>query len=373
MKQAYAPALEVQRDTQIEKIRELPLAGEALVGVGDTVCEDDVVLRAALPGDLTVVRIADRLGFDPEDVLPHCRFAEGDKLQAGQLLCEMSTFFGLFTSRIEAPVSGVVEFFTERNAHLGIRQEAKPVSVNAYISGEVTAVEGGKRVTIRTRGSLIQGVFGVGGERRGEILCLPCAADALVQESDLRSLSFSLEQKILIGGSSFSLGALRYAAEQGVAAVVTGSIDAGVLSEYVGRDIGVSITGDEAVGSTLIITEGFGALPISERVLELARFLEGKQASVNGATQVRAGATRPEVIVSTGAVLNTDFRPEVKQLELGAPIRIIRVPYFGCFGTITALPHDLYTVESGAEVRVLHAQLKDGREVIVPRANVELL
>jgi hypothetical protein len=37
------------------------------------------------------------------------------------------------------------------------------------------------------------------------------------------------------------------------------------LREYVGFDIGVAITGDEDLPLTLIITEGFGGMSLSDR------------------------------------------------------------------------------------------------------------
>ena len=61
-------------------------------------------------------------------------------------------------------------------------------------------------------------------------------------------------------------------------------------------------------------------------------------------------------------------------LHPGAPIRIIREPYFGALATVTALPTQLVQVDSGTEVRVLRATLSTtGEEVTVPRANVEIV
>ncbi len=69
----------------------------------------------------------------------------------------------------------------------------------------------------------------------------------------------------------------------------------------------------------------------------------------------------------------THSHSEGMLLEVGTPIRVIREPYFGMIGSVTGLPAQLQTVESGAEVRVLEAKLDDGRDVTVPRANVEII
>ena len=52
---------------------------------------------------------------------------------------------------------------------------------------------------------------------------------------------------------------------------------------------------------------------------------------------------------------------------------MIREPNFGILGNVTALTSELVKVESETMVRVLEAKLEDGRTVIVPRANVEII
>lgn len=371
MSQAYTPTLELSLRKKLTKVRELPLPGKVLVQVGDTVQAHSNVLAAELPGELEIVRVADRLGFEPEQVVAAMKVKVGDKIQAGDLVCEMRSFFGIFTAKVFASTSGTVEFFTESNAHLGIRQASNPVEVNAYIDGKVIHVEEGKSVTIETEGAIVQGIFGVGGERFGEVFVLDLPPAALVDAEDIARLAVT--GKVLVGGRSFTLAALRLAAEKKVAAVITGSVDADTLQHFVGYEIGVSVTGDEDVPFTFIITEGFGALPMSQRVLEVARKVSGRQASVNGATQVRAGAMRPEIIVAnftSGA--DSEDAAEGGSLEIGARVRMIRVPYFGVFGKVTALPSQPERVPSGAVVRVAKVHTENGEEISVPRANLEL-
>lgn len=375
MARAYTPGLEVKASTVVQRRRELPLPGKSLVTVGSKVSADTAVLSAELPGDMDIVRVADRLGFEPADVVSGMLVSAGDKVTAGQTLCEIKTFFGMFTSRVEAPRGGVVEFFTEANAHLGIRQPPVPLRISAYISGEVIEVDEGKSVVIEAEASLIQGIFGVGGERLGRVHCLDLDRESLVSEGDISKLSADeLQGAVLVGGAAFDEKALAAAARAGVSAVVTGSIDARTLRGYVGYDIGVSITGDEEVPFTLIVTEGFGRLPIAKRVCQLARQLHGRHCSVNGATQVRAGAMRPELIVPNPA--EGGVRPQPSQsagLVPGARVRIIRVPYFGRLGTVAELPAAPEVIGTGAKVRVLRVSLDEGGEAVVPRANVELI
>jgi hypothetical protein len=147
--------------------------------------------------------------------------------------------------------------------------------------------------------------------------------------------------------------------------------------DFIGYDIGVAITGREEVGLTLILTEGFGEMAMQERIFELFQQFEGQLACINGATQIRAGVIRPEVIVprpeTTSPTSATDDTVLATGLIPGTLIRLIREPYFGEMGKVTSLPVALYTLESESQVRVLEVELDDGERVVVPRANVEII
>ena len=111
---------------------------------------------------------------------------------------------------------------------------------------------------------------------------------------------------------------------------------------------------------------------MAERTRSLLTEFAGRRASINGATQVRAGALRPEIIVPHGEGGDEDVDATLRGLVVGAPIRLIRVPYFGLRGTVVELPREAARIDTGAFARVLVAQLQDGRRVVVPRANVEI-
>ncbi len=375
MARGYTPGLQVSSGVVIRRVRELPLEGKHEVTIGKQVEATDTVLSASLPGEVEIIRVADRLGLEPLDIEGKVSVKSGDSLKQGDLICEVISFFGLFSSELHSPLEGTVEFFTQANGHLGIRRPPVPLSVDAYISGIIVDVEEGRRVTIETTCTFIQGIFGVGGENQGVVKVLEISPEAEVQVENLKRLD-NLDGKILVGGSSFTLEALNYAGENGASGIVTGSIDAETLREYVGFEIGVSITGDEDVPATLIVTEGFGNLPISDRVVQLAKKCEGLPASLTGATQVRAGAMRPELIIpgnhSSG---HYDFSPVTSgELKVSSRVRIIRVPWFGQLATVEELPSQPEEIESGAVVRVLRARLdQDSSLITVPRANVELI
>jgi hypothetical protein len=368
---AYTPGLTVTPDTVVRKTRRLPLKGEVRVGVGEAVQPETVVARTLIPGVLRTVKVAEQLGLEPQEALAVLKVREGDVVEREQLLAETKSFFGLFKSAARCPVGGTVELVSSVSGHVGVREAPSPVEVHAYVRGSVAEVLPDEGVVVETRGALIQGIFGVGGERQGVLHVAVANPEEPLTEAHL---SEETAGKIVVGGANVSAAALRRAAETGVTAIVVGAIVDQDLIEFLGYDIGVAITGHEAIPFTLMITEGFGTIPMARRTFALLQALAGSRASINGATQIRAGVIRPELIVPRERPADADAPSrDGYELAIGTPIRLIREPHFGQLATVTALPPEPQTIPSGAVVRVLEATLAEGSRVIVPRANVEII
>lgn len=372
MGSAYTPGLTVSHDIVVRRTRRLPIKGEVLVQQGQRVLPKQPVARAELPGLLQTIKLAEKLGVEAKDVKNFIKVEVGNLLSKGDLVAESKGFFfGLGRQLITADYAGTIESISPISGHVLIREQPIPVEIDAFIMGNIVEVMEGEGVIVETRGAMVQGIFGVGGERLGVVrVAVPDPHTELGAEHILADDS----GKILVGGSCVSAAAIQRAAEVGALGIIAGGIRDSDLIEYLGYDIGVAITGQEAIPVTLMVTEGFGTLHMAERTFELLKSLEGKEASLNGATQIRAGVIRPELIVPlelSGSASSAQAGGQ--ELRNGTPIRIIREPYFGALGTVTDLPAQLEVLESGTEVRVLRAKLNDGREVTVPRANVEII
>ena len=103
---------------------------------------------------------------------------------------------------------------------------------------------------------------------------------------------------------------------------------------------------------------------------------EGRKGSVNGATQIRAGVMRPEILVPIHEDVEDQpgaNKGEQGVLEIGTTIRVIRDPYFGMLGEVASLPPEPQVLGSGSKARVLEVKFPGGDTVVVPRANVELI
>ncbi|MCJ7732058.1 hypothetical protein MUP51_07045, partial [Candidatus Bathyarchaeota archaeon] len=259
---AYTPGLKVKKSTIVQKMRRLPLFGEVYPKEGDKVNYSDVIARTEISGDPEIVKISMVMGLEPEDTPKYMLKKIGETVEKGELLAFYKALFGLIKKQIKAPVSGTLESFSEVTGQAIIRGAPIPVEVDAYIPGTVIDVMPREGAIIETHAAFIQGIFGIGGEVHGDIQVLT-SNNTEVLDADM--IKPEHKSKILIGGNRVTLDALKKAVQVGVSAIVSGGIRHEDLTTFTGEEIGVAITGQEEVGITLIITEGFGNMNMSQR------------------------------------------------------------------------------------------------------------
>lgn len=373
MAHAYTPGLKVTEKLLVRKRRILPLKGEVTVKVGDNVSPDDVVARTHLPGNVVPLNVANKLGLPPEDIKEVMLKREGDPIEEGELVALKKSFIKWFSSPCHATITGSIESISSVTGQVLLRGEPIPVEVKAYIRGKVTEVIPKEGVEVSCTAAFVQGIFGIGGETSGALLTVTPDNEAILTDELIDS---SMSGKVIVGGSLVTAAALKKAISAGVRGIVVGGFDDKDLRDFLGYDIGVAITGSEDIGATLVVTEGFGQIMMAQRTFDLLKRKEGQMACINGATQIRAGVIRPEVVVPTDSEDSTDVDSgdaTIEGLAVGSPVRVIRHPHFGKLGVVTDLPARLQKLESESRARVLEVEFAGGERHIIPRANVEMI
>ena len=373
MAHAYTPGLRVTASATVRRLRRLPIAGEVLVEMGQTVRAEDVVARAEMPGDVATVNVVSALAVSPEEIASYMLKQEGDAVAREETIAETRPLIKWFRSSARSPIDGTIETVSKVTGQVMIRGPAKPVDVRAYIDGTVVEVHPGEGVVIEAVGAFVQGILGIGGEVAGELAVAGDGPGAVINAGQLRD---DLAGKIVVAGSLITGPVYDRAAAIGIKALVCGGFHDSDLRRLLGYDLGIAITGHENIRPILIITEGFGEMPMAEGTYELLSSRVGRRVSANGATQIRAGVLRPEIIIPSDASAGESApprEPEASGLTAGSPVRIIRSPNFGRLGVVQSLPTGVRTVESEARVRVVEIRFADGGAAIVPRANVEAI
>lgn len=372
MGQAYTPGLKVTNHTIHRVRRVLPIQGKVLVNTGDEVGPADVVAETHMPGDITPLNMANLLGMPAGDVKECMLRKEGERIKVGEPLAQTKGMFGMFKQTYTSKTEGTIETISDVTGQVIIRGEPIPVQVRAYMAGRVAEVIEGEGCIIENDVAFIQGIFGIGGETHGPIM-LACKSHEQELTADL--ITPEMKGAIVVGGARVTDSAIKRARDVGASGVVSGGLDDQDLKEFLGYDLGVAITGSENVGLTVVITEGFGEIAMARRTFSLLDHHQGQLACVNGATQIRAGVMRPEIIIplSSEAAASTEGAGEIGLLKIGRSVRIIRDPYFGLIGEVSGLPAEPFVLGSGSKARVLEVKLDSGESVTIPRANVELI
>ncbi len=373
MAHAYTPGLKVVSQTIVEKTRRLPLKGDVLTEVGKMVKAEDVVATTDLPGNIHPVNIANLLNIEPEDLADFMKKEPGDSLTKDEIIAETEGIFGFFKAAVKSPIDGTIESYSKVTGQAILREAPIPVFVNAYVNGQVSHIIPGEGVTINTRAAYIQGIFGVGGERRAPLKIVVKNQNEVLEAKHINA---DCKGKIIVGGAYLTYEAFKKATISGVLGIVVGGFDYSDIKNIVGYDIGVAITGQENIETTLILTEGFSHIHMAEQTFELLKKHEGDMASINGATQIRAGVIRPEIIISLSEeeARKAHAETEIKPMNVGTVVRVIRHPYFGQLGEVTGLPHELQKLESESFARVAKVKIfESNKEVMLPRANLEMI
>ncbi len=373
MAHAYTPGLKVTEKHLIKKNRILPLKGEVLVKVGDKVNPDDVVARTHLPGNVVPLNVANKLGIPPEDIDLVMQKKIGDPIAKGESIALKKSFIKWFSSSATATIDGTLESVSKVTGQVLQRGHPIPVEVKAYLRGEVTEIFPDEGVEVSCQGSFMQGIFGIGGETYGEIkVATPDNSTILTDEF----VNEDMAGHVIVGGSIVTADAMNKAIKFGVKGIVVGGLDDKDLRDFLGYDIGVAITGSEDIGTTLVISEGFGEIAMARKTFDLFKAHEGEMACINGATQIRAGVIRPEVVIpaeASASEIDTSTSGEIQGLAVDSPVRVIRHPYFGRLGKVTDLPSPLQKLESESKARILEVEFENGERAVIPRANVEMI
>lgn len=312
------------------------------------------------------------LGVRPRELPKMMTVHIGQEVKRGSIIAKKGETAAFFTKTARAPISGVIDSVNTQTGYVTIARPFKEVVVRAYMAGRVTEVLPERGCVVEATAVRINGAFGLGRETFGPLRVLVEHPDDLLTE-DL--IDDSCAGRIIVGGSQATNEAMTKALAVGVRGIVTGTAHYLNLTQSLGVRLGVGITGQEEIDMTVVLMEGFGMLAMRQQAFAALKKLDGREVSVNGATQIRAGAIRPEIVAPLdGETVPAGAPPVVDEdLIVGERVRVINDPYFGMVGSIAHLPRAARAIETGATVPVVEVKLQSGEQVVVPRKNVEIL
>ena len=336
---------------RILKKRVLPFSGKVLVKKGDVVRPDTIVAEMFYIGERPfIVAIAERLKIELNEIEGYLTKKVGDAIHSGEIIAKKRTLIAMIVA--ESPVSGILEYISPASGGVIIREkvdknEIGPVTINcakalditpqrlklnlnkhkgekvekggtiaslyryagisakycrspiygeianidhktgdvvvkrpveerrlkAFVSGKIHEVIPERGVVIEAEAEVLHGVFGFGGENWGVL-----GKDIVIFDEEIKRMDFeSLKGK--------------------VRGIIGPSLSVQEFKDIFGDEIRKGITKENDTGITIILMEGFGKLKLDEAKRRKLNEFKGHLVAIDGRSQIRAGAKRPEILI----------------------------------------------------------------------------
>ena len=186
MAKAFTPGLTVSARARYRARRALPLEGEVRVKVGDRVEADTVVAQTFMEGDAFPMKVAGMLGAQPKDLPGLMLVKVGDAVRVGQPLARSKGIFGMMRTEAASTADGTVESVSDSTGMVIVRGPRQPIEVRAFVAGTVAEVLTREGAIVENAVALVQGIFGIGGERGDRFDGAGSTAVLFEDEGDLR-------------------------------------------------------------------------------------------------------------------------------------------------------------------------------------------
>ena len=347
-----APVHHITGYASIVRERLLPISGTVLVRLNAKVNPNDVVAEANWAREHVLLDVARTLGVsvNAADRLIKCK--EGDRLAAK---AEIAIGKGLFPHSVVAPRDGRVVLVAGGQVLMEVGETK--MELRAGISGTVIEVIANRGVVIQTAGALVQGVWGNGRIDSGLLVNLAEKPDDIL---DAARMDVSMRGFVILGGILKDAETLKAAADLPVRGLILSSIYPSLISQA--REMRYPI----------IVTDGFGSLPMNSAAHKLLSTNAKRDVTVNAEAYDRYSGTRPEVIITLPATNPPDLR-EVETFATGSQIRMRRPPFLGMLGKIVIVKPGLTTLLSGLRAPAAEVRLENGETVVAPLVNLEVV
>ena len=236
-----------------------------------------------------IINLAMKLNIKPKLTARYMKKTLGDFVYAGEMLASriIDTSGFKYPLSASSPTTGTIKGIDLETGKVTIKYDTEPYRRTAGVYGKVVKTESEKSALISYEGITIKGVIGFGSEAHGSLYYL----------SNIKDLNKCKPENIVMYPHAVDINFLKEAKRLNVSGVIAPSVNNSDLVEFTGDEIGVALTGSENIPFPLIITAGFGNFETEEKLRKIFEGNHGKHIYINGHTQIRAGVTRPKIII----------------------------------------------------------------------------
>ena len=348
-----SPVIHILPLAKVRRSRLLPIAGEVLVRTGQRIIANDVVATANTAPKHLLLDVARGLGVAQDKVAQFIELGVGDDVEEGDVVARRGT---LGKRIVRSPVSGKIVLISEGQVLLQVK--TTPYELKAGLPGTIFDVIPDRGVIVEATGALIQGVWGNG---RVDIGIMSLVGQPLDHVLVPDQIDVSKRANVIVGGHCAQADVLHCAAERRLRGLILASLASNLVPLAT------------EMPYPILLTEGFGHLPMSAVAYELLSINDGREVVVNGEPYDRRTGTRPDVLVPMPDKDSLEVPLDIDTLVPGQCVRITRAPYQGEIATLEAILPGFTVFFNGLRAPGANIRLENGDSVLVPLANLEIL
>ena len=348
-----APVNHIVGLTSIVRERLVPVAGTVFVRLNQKVSPNEVIAEANWSREHILLDVARMLRVTPNAADRLIKYKVDDRIAAK---AEVAVGSGLFPHTVTPPRDGRVVAVGGGQVLLEVGETK--IELRAGLPGTIIEIIPNRGAVIQTAGSLIQGIWGNGRIDSGSLVNIAESPEGVLSAN---RLDVSLRGSILLAGMVKDAEALKAAGELPVRGLILSSLYPSLIP--VAREMRYPI----------MVTEGFGALPMNSAAYKLLSTNAKRDVTVNAEVYDRYSGARPEAIIQLPISSDPPSPREVQEFAAGLQVRMRRPPALGMIGTIVAIPPGLTMLPSGLRAPSAEVKLENGETVIAPLVNLEVV
>jgi len=352
MPEIIAPVSHVTPMGLIRRERKLPGPGTVVARLNEKVLASDVIAEGETAPSHLFLDLVRGLGVPEKDVARYLLHQAGDRLEAGELIAGPA---GVGRRTVRAPAAGRIVTFQRGRLLYEVRGRA--IGLRAGFPGMIIGTDGTRTVTVEATGALVQGIWGNGKQEFAMLRTVGGAGERIRSDQ----LDINLRGALLIGGILEQAGTLQQMTQLTVRGLVVGSVTSDLVTQLMRLPFPV------------VVTEGFGEIPMNNAAYALLTTNAGREAAIDGRMGDNFSEQRPELIIPLPAGRKSDLPDEVVTLSAGTRVRVVRPPHAGAVGTIRDLPAKAVDYPSGLLARSALVELEGVGTRSVPLANLDVV
>ncbi len=339
--------------SRVQRERRLEGPGVLTVRVREKVQSTDVIAEVQPQPRHHFLDLASALGVSDTEAARLLRVDLGSRVEAGQVLAGPA---GIARRTVRAPANGKVLSLSRGRVLFEAYDEARPI--HAGVPGEIAGSDGASLITINAVGALIQGAWGNGRRGWGVLRDVGESRDDRLDPSELDMI---LRGAVVLVGVVDSAQALQQATEIPIRGLVCGSMASDLIPTAL------------RMPYPILVTEGFGAVPMNSPSYELLSTNAGREASLEATLLKPYDPQMPEILIPLPATSDIQRPERIMQLRPGVKVRAIRAPHAGAVGSLLHLMPGVQSFPSGIIARSAMVDIEGVGSVAIPLSNLEVL